>query len=66
MLINYTNYKYRKYFKHIIFILVCRKIYFKIRVKITKNHSKNSDLEYPKLGHWYSVTKMVRIYPNFG
>ena len=35
-------------------------------VKIMKKHSKNSDFEYPELGHWYSVTKMVRIYPNFG
>ena len=35
-------------------------------LKKSRKNTKNSDFEYPDLGHWYSVTKMVRIYPDFG
>ena len=34
--------------------------------KKSPKNTKNSDFEYPDLRHWYSDTKMVRIYPNFG
>ena len=35
-------------------------------VFLQKKCSKNSVFEYPDLGHRFSVTKMVRITPDFG